>query len=173
MNSDLTSLVAALVAIDSVNPSLVSGGAGEDKIVTFIESWSRANGLESERLEETRGRLGAWSCEPAARVAAARCFSAVTSTLSMSRACRKRTCPRVDGDRLYGRGDIWHESRSVAAALLAAREVASAGLPGDVVVAAVADEEHSSLGIQESLTPISAGRRRRYGADAAAAGCCP
>src|SRR5205814_6347363 len=42
------------------------------------------------------------------------------------------------------------------AALIAAREAARAGLRGDVVVAAVADEEHSSLGIQEALRAVRA-----------------
>jgi acetylornithine deacetylase len=44
----------------------------------------------------------------------------------------------------------------VAAALLACREAAALGLAGDVVVAAVADEEHASLGVQEALAAMSA-----------------
>jgi acetylornithine deacetylase len=44
----------------------------------------------------------------------------------------------------------------LAAALLACRELAGAGLAGDVVVAAVADEEHASLGVQEVLTAVKA-----------------
>ena len=39
----------------------------------------------------------------------------------------------------------------VAAALIACREASRSGSPGDVVVAAVADEEHASLGVQEAL----------------------
>ena len=39
----------------------------------------------------------------------------------------------------------------LAAALLACREAARLGLAGDVIVAAVADEEHASLGVQEAL----------------------
>jgi len=44
----------------------------------------------------------------------------------------------------------------VAAALIAAREAARLGLAGDVVLAAVADEEHASLGVQEALRHVSA-----------------
>uniref|UniRef100_UPI001C606BDF M20/M25/M40 family metallo-hydrolase n=1 Tax=Nonomuraea rhizosphaerae TaxID=2665663 RepID=UPI001C606BDF len=42
------------------------------------------------------------------------------------------------------------------AALIAAREASRAGLPGEVVVAAVADEEHSSIGVQEVLRHLAA-----------------
>src|SRR5690242_21134274 len=44
----------------------------------------------------------------------------------------------------------------VAAALIACREAAVLGLAGDVIVAAVADEEHASLGVQEALRAVSA-----------------
>src|SRR5918912_1497313 len=56
VSSELTALLSSLVAIDSVNPSLVPGAAGEARIADFIEGWARDAGLDAERLEETPGR---------------------------------------------------------------------------------------------------------------------
>ncbi len=56
MATDTLELVKALVAIDSVNPSLVVGGAGEREIAEFVVGWARGCGLDAEVLEQTPGR---------------------------------------------------------------------------------------------------------------------
>jgi acetylornithine deacetylase len=155
MTSDLIGLLSSLVAADSVNPSLVPGGAGEDEIAALIEGWAGDAGLESERLEETAGR-------PSVLVRARGTGGGGRTLLLCGHidtvnvaGMRDPHTPRVDGDRLYGRG-AYDMKAGVAAALIAAREASRLRLAGDVVVAAVADEEHASLGVQEALRRVSA-----------------
>ncbi len=53
-------LLRQLVAIDSVNPSLVPGGTGERAIAAAIESELRDAGLDVEVAEAASGRPMLW-----------------------------------------------------------------------------------------------------------------
>jgi acetylornithine deacetylase len=154
MTSDLAALLSSLVAADSVNPSLVAGGAGEHEIATLIEAWARDAELETERLEETPGRPSVLVRARGTGDGRTLLLCGHIDTVNVEGLPDAHT-PRIEGDRLYGRG-AYDMKAGVAAALMAAREVSRLGLAGDVVVAAVADEEHASLGVQEALRRVSA-----------------
>jgi acetylornithine deacetylase len=149
MRTDLVELTSALVAIDSVNPALVPGGAGEGEIARFVAGWARAAGLEANVLEATAGRPSVIVRAPGAGDGRALLLCGHLDTVGVEGMAAPHA-PRVDGDRLHGRG-AFDMKGALAAALIACREAAALGLAGDVVVAAVADEEHASVGIQEAL----------------------
>jgi acetylornithine deacetylase len=147
-------LLERLVAIDSVNPSLVPGGAGEAEIAAFVAGWARDRGLESTLLEGTAGRPSVLVRARGSGGGRTLLLCGHLDTVTVE-GMRDPHLPRRDGDRLYGRG-AYDMKAGLAAALVACREAAALGLRGDVVVAAVADEEHASLGVQEALGAVSA-----------------
>jgi acetylornithine deacetylase len=154
VRDDLVELTRRLVAIDSVNPSLVEGGAGEGEIAGFVASWADDAGLESEIVEATPGRPSVIVRARGTGGGRSLLLCAHMDTVGVE----GMTDPleaRIEGDRLYGRGGYDMKS-GLASALIASREARSLGLAGDVIVAAVADEEHASLGVQEILQHVHA-----------------
>jgi acetylornithine deacetylase len=149
MHADVIELTSQLVAIDSVNPALVPGGAGEGEIARFVVAWARENGLAAEVLEATPGRPSVVVRRPEAATGGTLLLCAHLDTVGVD-GMTDPHAPRIEGDRLYGRG-AYDMKSGLASALIACREA-----PGDVVVAAVADEEHSSLGVQEVLGSVTA-----------------
>jgi len=53
---EIIKLLRQLVAIDSINPDLVPGGAGEEKIAHFIADWFQQADLEVIWDEPSPGR---------------------------------------------------------------------------------------------------------------------
>lgn len=142
-------LTAALVAIDSVNPDLVRGGAGEADIAAFVADWLRDAGLEVEIDEAAPGRPSVVGVARGSGGGRSLMLNAHMDTVGVDGMARPFD-PEVRDGRLFGRGG-YDMKGSLAACMLAAARVAGEGLAGDVVVTAVADEEHASIGIQSVL----------------------
>lgn len=154
MRNDLIELTRSLVAIDSVNPSLVEGGAGEGAIARFVADWASAAALESEIVEATPGRPSVIVRARGTGGGRSLLLCAHLDTVGLEGVTDPLEA-RVDGDRLYGRG-AYDMKSGLASVLLACREARALGLAGDVIVAAVADEEHASIGVQEALRSLHA-----------------
>ncbi len=142
-------LVTALVSIDSVNPDLVPGGAGEAEIAAFVAAWLRDAGLEVEVLEADPARPSVVGVARGRGGGASLMLNAHMDTVGVEGMARPFTPETRDG-RLYGRG-AYDMKGSLAACMLATSRLASEGLSGDVMLAAVADEEHASIGMQSVL----------------------
>jgi acetylornithine deacetylase len=155
--SSLAELTGELVAIDSVNPDLVPGAAGEGEIARFVAAWLEDAGLDVELEEVAPGRFNAVGIARGAGGGRSLILNAHTDTVGVAGVERAHE-PYMQNGRLYGRG-AYDMKASVAACMLAGAEAARRSLRGDVVVTAVCDEEVASLG--------SARIAERYRADAA------
>jgi acetylornithine deacetylase len=141
-------LLCDLVAIDSVNPSLVAGGAGEGAIAEAVAAELRAIGLDVEIEEVLPGRpnvVGLLQGRASGRRLA---LCGHIDTVGVA-GMEAPFDPVVRDGLLYGRG-AGDMKGGVAAMIGAARQIAeSGGLDrGSLLVAAVVDEEHASAGAE-------------------------
>lgn len=153
----LTRLIGDLVAIDSVNPDLVAGGAGEGAVARFIADWLADAGLEVQLDEVRPGRPNVIAWARGSGGGRTLMLNGHIDTVGVAGVSAPHT-PRVEGGRLYGRG-AYDMKAGVAACMLAAAEARGRGLRGDVLFTAVIDEECAGLGTLAVA--------ERYGADAA------
>jgi acetylornithine deacetylase len=155
MPDPLVALLSDLVAIDSVNPALVPGGAGEGAIAVRVADELRAAGLDVVVSEASAGRPNVVGVLEGATPGRSLLLCGHSDTVGVAGMAAPFD-PVVRGDRLYGRG-AQDMKGGVAAILDAARKLAEDGLPaGRVVVAIVADEEHLSLGADALVRDWSA-----------------
>ncbi|HLH51389.1 MAG TPA: ArgE/DapE family deacylase, partial [Roseiarcus sp.] len=156
--SEAVDLLASLVAINSVNPDLVPGAAGEGRIADFCAAWLGARGFEVHRLETRPGRPSIVGIACGAGGGRSLMFNGHYDTVTLAGYAGDALKPVRRGGRLYGRGAFDMKS-GVAAMMVAAARAKEARLKGDVIVACVADEEHASFGTEEVVA--------RFRADAA------
>ena len=139
-------LLRDLVAIDSVNPSLVSGARGEADVAAFLADALRQAGLTVTIQEALPGRPNVVGVLEGRRPGRALMFCGHTDTVGVA-GMEQPFAPRILDDRLYGRGSQDMKG-GVAAMVDAARTLARNGglAAGRLIVAAVIDEEHASAG---------------------------
>jgi acetylornithine deacetylase len=142
--TDLTALLGQLVAIDSINPALVPGGAGETTIARFVAEWARGLGLEVEIVEPTPGRPSVVAVARGTGGGRSLILNAHTDTVGVAGMADPLT-PRVEGNRLYGRG-AYDMKAGLAASMAVIEAAVGRGWRGDLILTAVADEEHASIG---------------------------
>jgi acetylornithine deacetylase/succinyl-diaminopimelate desuccinylase-like protein len=154
---ELAELAQELVRIDSVNPDLVPGGRGERDLARFVADWLEDAGLEVEVEEVAPGRPNVVGRAGGSGGGPTLLLNAHMDTVGYE-GMEEPLEPRIEEGRLYGRG-AYDMKGSLAAIMVAGAEAAREGLRGDVLVAAVVDEEVHSIGAEAVA--------RRYEADAA------
>ena len=154
-SGDPIGLLAELVGIDSVNPDLVPGAAGEAAIAGFCGDWLAARGLEVHRLESRAGRPSIVGIARGRGGGRSVMLNGHYDTVTLAGYRGDPLVPRIENGKLHGRGAFDMKS-GVAAAMVATARAARHDLRGDVIVACVADEEHSSWGTEEVLRHVTA-----------------
>jgi len=137
-------LAASLVEFDSRNPSLAPGAPGEGAVARFLADVLAGWGFAVELTEVEPGRpnvvaRGGRAEGPSSMV------NGHLDVVGVEGMVHPPFAPLVRDGRLYGRGAADMKG-GVAAMCVAAREAVQAGIDGEVIVAAVIDEEYESLG---------------------------
>jgi acetylornithine deacetylase len=150
--SETARLTAELVRIPSVNPALDPDGAGEADLARYVASWAEGHGLDvawlgpSDRpslLIRLRGRGGGRTL----------LLNAHLDTVGVH-GMDAPFEPRLRAGRMVARGAMDMKA-SLAACLLTLRDLKRDGeRRGDVLLAAVADEEHDSIGTRAALAAL-------------------
>lgn len=143
---DAVALAAALVAIDSRNPLLVPDAPGEGAIARFLAGVLTEWGFRVELPEAAPhrpnvvARIGARN-----RSGPKLMFNGHLDVVGVEGMLHEPFEPRLLDGRLYGRGASDMKG-GIAAMCAAAWHGARAGLAGELIVAAVVDEEFESRG---------------------------
>lgn len=143
-----------LVRIDSVNPRIAPTGGGEAEIAAYIQKRLDALGLETAIYEPKPGCATSVGRRHGSGGGRSLMLNGHEDTVGVEGMLAPFSAEIRDG-KLYGRGA--HDMKgSLAAMIGAAKALADARVPlrGDLVIAAVADEEFESVGTADLLTRI-------------------
>ena len=139
-------LLHDLIAVNSVNPTLVPGGAGEGAIAELLAKEMRSFGMDVEVREAAPGRPNVVGVLERGSGGRSLMLCGHSDTVGVAGMGYPFVPVERDG-RISGRG-AQDMKGGLAAMLGAARKIAESGGPpsGRLIVAAVIDEEHASLG---------------------------
>src|SRR5690348_10958570 len=156
-------LLKDLVAIDSVNPSLVAGAHGEERAAKHVRKFLRAHGIAAKLEEAAANRPNVVATIPADEKSRRKSKSARPALMIAAHidtvgagGMPEPFTPRVRHGKLYGRGALDIKS-GVAAMCAAATSVARDVVNGKLrlarafTIAAVVDEECNSIGTESLL----------------------
>jgi acetylornithine deacetylase len=142
----VTRTLVDLVRINSINPTLVPGAPGEAEIAAHVARLLERLGLAVSVHEAAPGRPSVVGVLRGTGGGRRLMLNGHLDTVGID-GMAEPFSGRVENGRVYGRGSQDMKG-SLTACFAAVKSLADSGrrLAGDVIVAAVADEEHASIG---------------------------
>lgn len=141
---DGVALLRELVRVDSRNPSLVAEGPGEAKAAHLLARHLTEWGMEVALLNAAPGRPNVVARIPGTGGGRSLMFNGHLDVVGIDGMTHAAFDPAEADGRIYGRGAC--DMKGGIAAMCAAAAQLRGGLKGDVIVAAVVDEEWQSIG---------------------------
>lgn len=147
---DALALTRALVAVDSRNPSLALGAPGESAAAELLAATLKDWGFAVDLIESVPGRPNVLARIGGGHGGFSLMLNGHLDTVDVAGMTHAPFIPEERDGRLYGRGSTDMKA-GVAAMCAAAALAADGGLGGEVIIAAVVDEEFESLGTRTLL----------------------
>lgn len=149
---DVITLAQTLVQIDSSNPDFGSTpGPGETAIAKYVTAWLQHRDVETHWLEPTPGRPSVIGVVRGSGGGKSLMFNGHLDTVTNLGYNGDPLSGEIVDGNMYGRGTADMKSGLAACMLAVASARSNKKLRGDVILAAVADEESESVGTEQVL----------------------
>lgn len=151
----LVRTLADLIRINSVNPSLVPGAPGEAEAAAYVKEGLLHLGLDVTLVESAPGRPSVIGILHGTGGGRSLMLNGHLDTVGVD-GMPDPFIPKLQDGRMYGRG-AFDMKGGLAACLAAAKAVVDAklALRGNLVIAAVADEEYASIGTADVASRVA------------------
>ena len=150
-SNDAVKLTQNLVRIDSSNPGLSqTAGVGEVEIARFVLAWLEHRNIETHWIEPSKGRPSVVGVVRGQGGGKSLILNGHLDTVTTAGYEGSPLSGDIIDGAVHGRGAIDMKS-GIAASMVALVRAKEAHLRGDVILAAVADEENLSAGTEQVL----------------------
>ena len=153
----LVNTLTKLVQINSINPELSPDGPGETEIAAFTTDALQQLGLETASFELAPDRWNVVGRMKGKGRGRSLLLNAHMDTVGVTGMDIDPFGAEIRDGKLYGRGS-YDMKASLAAMLAATKALVDGGvaLAGDLLVTAVSDEEHASIGMDHLVKTVTA-----------------